>query len=245
MLKSLTSISIVALAVSFGVSTAFAAAQFPTGDGNKSNGQAIFENGKGDVPACNSCHGADGSGDDAMGTPRIAGQYFTFLAKQLEDYATDKRKDETMFVMNANAKGLSAQDRRDVATYLASLKTNFKGSDLAALKEQGIEVGETNFGKSLVEIGSPELSACKSCHGYAGRGAPPVYPMIGQQRYTYLVQQLKNLRDGKRTNDPMGQMQAIAQKMSDEDIINAATYLTGASFLSSGNFSTPYKNLND
>jgi cytochrome c553 len=240
MLKSLTSISIVALAVSVYAGGAFASGQYPKGDGNKSNGQAIFENGKGDVPACNSCHGADGSGDDALGTPRLAGQFFTFLLKQLEDFASDTRKDETMFVMNANAKGLSAQDRRDVATYLASRATDFNGSDLADLKSQGVDVGQTNFGKSLVEFGSREVSACKSCHGYAGRGAPPVYPMIGQQRYTYIVNQLKNLRDGKRTNDPMGQMRAIAKKLSDDDIKNAAAYLTGASPLTNGNFHTPY-----
>ena len=245
MLKNLTSISIVALAASVFAGSAFASAQYPKGDGNVSNGQSIFENGKGDVPACNSCHGADGSGDDNMGTPRLSGQYFTFLVKQLEDYASDARKDETMFVMNANAKGLSVQDRRDVATYLAAKKTSFKGSDLAELKAQGVEVGATNFGKSLVEIGSAEVSACKSCHGYAGRGAPPVYPMIGQQRYTYIVSQLKNLRDGKRTNDAMGQMQAIAQKLSDDDIKNAAAYLTGASPFSEGNFYTPYGHTKD
>lgn len=242
MLKRLTSMSIVALAVTVCASSAFAAAQYPKGDGNKSNGQAIFENGKGDVPACNSCHGADGNGDDALGAPRLSGQFFTFLLKQLEDYASDKRMDQTMFVMNANAKGLSAQDRRDVATYLASLKTDFAGSNLAELKAQGVVVGQTNFGKSLVEFGTPELSACKSCHDYAGRGAPPVYPMIGLQRYTYLVNQLKNLRDGKRTNDPMAQMQAIAKKLSDDDIHNVAAYLTNANPKSEGNFHTPYDN---
>jgi len=221
--------------------TAVASGQYPKGDGDVSNGQAIFENGKGDVPACKTCHGDDGSGDDNMGTPRLSGQFFTFLLKQLEDYASDKRKDETMFIMNTNAKGLTPQDRRDVATYLAAKKTDFKGSNLAEIKAAGVvPIGATNFGKSIVEIGSPEVSACKSCHGYAGRGAPPVYPMIGQQRFVYLVTQLKNWKSGKRANDPMGQMQAIARKLSDEDILNAAAYLTGASAYSLGNFSTPY-----
>ena len=239
MLKNLTSISI-ALAVSLYAGGAFAEGEFTKPDGNASNGKSIFENGKGDVPACNSCHGADGSGDDMMGTPRISGQFFTFLVKQLEDYANDKRMDETMFVMNANAKGLSAQDRRDVATYLQSLKSDFKGSDLAELEANGVAVGKTNFGKSIVEIGSPEVSACKSCHGYAGRGAPNLYPMIGQQRYTYIVSQLKSFRDGKRTNDPMGQMQEIAKRLSDDDINNAAAYLTGARNTTKGNIRTPY-----
>ncbi len=219
---------------------AMASAQYSKGDGNVSNGKTIFEQGKGDVPACNSCHGVDGNGDDNMGTPRLAGQGFTFLLKQLEDYATDKRIDETMFVMNANAKGMSPQDRRDVATYLAQKQDAFAGSNLKELAANGVVTGKTNFGKSLVEIGSPELSACKSCHGYAGRGAPPIYPVLLNQRYTYLVSQLKKFRDGSRANDPMGQMRAIARKMSDDDINNAAAYLTSAERTTPGNPQTPY-----
>jgi cytochrome c553 len=229
-------------------SIALSSPQYPKGQGNIESGKKIFENGKGDVPACTSCHGADGMGDDNMGTPRIAGQFAVFLRKQLEDFATDKRMDTTMFVMNANAKGLSSQDREDVATYLESLdpKTHkFEGSNLKEISEMGVvPVGETHKGKSLVEWGEGErakpVSACRSCHGYNGRGAPPVYPRIGGQRYVYLVNQLKKWRDGSRANDPMGQMQAIARNMSDEDIYNAAAYLTGASDYSDGNFFTPY-----
>ncbi len=220
--------------------TAMSVAMYSKGDGNVSNGKTIFEQGKGDVPACNSCHGVDGTGDDNMGTPRLSGQGFTFLLKQLEDYATDKRMDETMFIMNSNAKGLTPQDRRDVATYLSNKHVDFKGSDLKELAANGVAVGKTNFGKSLVEIGSPGLSACKSCHGFAGRGAPPVYPVLLNQRYVYLVNQLKKWRDGSRANDPIGQMRAIARKMSDDDINNAAAYLTSASRSTPGNIHTPY-----
>lgn len=198
---------------------------------NIANGQKIFNEGKGDVPACNSCHGMDGMGDDNMGTPRLAGQVYQFLVKQLEDFANDKRMDETMFVMNANAKGLSEQDRRDVAAYVNSLGNEAgKLSDLGALKENGSEVGTTHLGKAIVLYGilDKEVPACMSCHGFNGRGVEPIYPRIGQQKYVYLVNQLKKWRDGSRANDPMGQMQAVAQKMSDEDIMNAAAYLSQA-----------------
>ncbi len=224
-----------------------ASAQYPRGNGNISNGKDIYFNGKGDVPACASCHGQDGLGDDNLGTPRLAGQFAIFLRKQLEDYATDKRQDTTMFVMNANAKGLSPADRNDVATYLESIKVKNDGSAGSNLKElaaNGVEVGLTHKGKSLVEFGqgnrAKPVPACRSCHGYNGRGAPPVYPRIGGQKYVYLVNQLKKWRDGSRTNDPRGQMQAVARNMTDEDIKNAAAYLTVASDYSSGNFFTPY-----
>ena len=253
MRRLITAVSAAAFIVSVVVPTiASASPMYPKGKGNIANGKSIFENGKGSVPACSSCHGADGNGDDNMGTPRIAGQFAVFLVKQLEDFATDKRKDTTMFVMNDNAKGLSAQDRKDVSTYLESIepgklgKMRFGGSDLKELAANGTVVGASHKGKSLVEWGegSPgdarSLSACRSCHGYNGRGAPPIYPRIGGQRYVYLVNQLKKWRDGTRTNDPMGQMQAIAKQMTDDEINNAAAYLTNASDYSDGNFYTPY-----
>jgi cytochrome c553 len=250
MRRLLTAVSAAAFVIGVVVPmVASASAQYPRGNGDVNSGKNIYTNGKGDVPACASCHGADGMGDDNMGTPRLAGQYAVFTRKQLEDYATDKRQDTTMFVMNANAKGLSAKDRNDVATYLESIYTEDDGrhaSDLAALKEAGaVPVGATHKGKSIVEWGqgnrAQPLAACRSCHGYNGRGAPPLYPRIGGQKYVYIVNQLKAFRDGTRKNDPMSQMQIIAQRMSDDDIYNAAAYLTTASDYSDGNFYTPYK----
>ncbi len=242
--------------VAFSATAIAAEGMFSKGTGNKANGENIFKNGKGNVPACASCHGEDGTGNDMLGTPLIAGQFFTFLFKQLEDYASDKRIDTTMNVMNDNAKGLTRQDRIDVATYLASLRPEFNGSDLDALKESGTPVGLPYKGRAIAEYGSPVrddgypkdlgskgagVPACKSCHGYAGRGAPPMYPKIGLQRYTYLVNQLKKWRDGSRANDPMGQMRAVARKLSDEDIHNVAAYLTNASPYTLGNFRQPYE----
>jgi len=209
---------------------------------NIANGQKIFSEGKGDVHACTSCHGAEGMGDDAMGTPRLAGQIYQFLVKQLEDFATDKRQDTTMFVMNANAKGLTPQDRMDVAAYANSLAVSgSKLSNLKELSDSGTQVGQTHLGKAIVNYGLLDkgVPACASCHGYNGRGTDPVYPNINQQKFTYLVNQLKKWRDGSRANDPMGQMQAVARKLSDDDILNAAAYLSGASPLSMGNPRAP------
>lgn len=243
----LVSVSLMATAMA-GFSTAYAAD--PAGPlpsrANLANGKKIFEEGKNDVPACNSCHGAQGMGDDNMGTPRLAGQIFQFLVKQLEDFATDKRQDTTMFVMNANAKGLNAQDRVDVSAYASTIESKPQIiSNLKELKAAGTPVGETHLGKAIVNFGVPEkgVPACKSCHDFNGRGVDPVYPSIGQQRYTYLVNQLKKWRDGSRANDPLGQMRAVAKNMSDEDIYNAASYLTEASPYSMGNSRLPERHV--
>ena len=83
------------------------------GQVNMANGKNIFENGKGDVPACQSCHGQNAEGNDSLGTPRLAGQIYQFLVKQLTDFGTCKdpsdqstcrRQDLTMFVMNTSSR---------------------------------------------------------------------------------------------------------------------------------------------
>ena len=224
--------------------SAFALSQYYDMPGNAANGEDIFKNGKGDVPSCVSCHGQEGLGDDAMGTPRLAGQGYKFLVKQLGDFASDKRKDTTMFIMNTNAKGLSVQDHQDVSLYLTNLKTapEASASDMKAVKELGATpVGVRYKGKSIAQFGIPakDVPACHSCHGYNGRGAYPVYPRLLGQRYTYLVNQLKKWRDGSRANDPMSQMQVFAKKLTDEEIYNVATFLTSAPMTTMGNARTP------
>jgi cytochrome c553 len=199
---------------------------------NVTNGKNIFENGKPDagVPACQTCHGEKAMGNDGMGSPRLANIGYVYIVKQLTNYAEDKRKDLTMDQMNGIAKGLSVQDKRDLAAYENSFPRDSEPSDLNALKTDGTVIGESYKGQLLVRYGvADKVPACMSCHGFNGRGADPVYPKIAQQKYVYLVNQLTHWRDGSRENDPMGQMRAVAKNLTDEDIRNAATYLSQAS----------------
>jgi cytochrome c553 len=137
-----------------------------------------------------------------------------------------------------------------VAAYVSTLAqeeatSTGAGSDLKALAAQGIAVGQTYLGLKIVLYGAPErgIPACRSCHDYNGRGAPPIYPMIGQQKYVYLTNQLKHWRDGSRANDPRTQMQQVARRLTDDDIINVAAYLTNASPFSIGNTRLPERPL--
>ncbi len=212
--------------------------------GDIDNGRKIFMEGKGDaVPACQSCHGAGGLGQDDMGTPRLAHQVFAYEIKQLTDFATDKRIDNTMGAMNGVAKGLTPQERRDVITYVESLKTPFLGSDLKSLKEDGVDVGDRSRGAMIVEYGAEGIVSCKSCHGFHGRSAGRIFPMLGGQRYVYLLNQLHAWKDGTvdngRANDPMGMMRKVAATMSEKDMQDVAAFLTGALPYTSGNPMAP------
>jgi len=200
---------------------------------NVKNGQNIFENGKPDAGTapCQSCHGEKALGIDAMRTPRLANIGYAYVVKQLTNFAEDKRTGNGVgVVMNGFAKSLTEQERRDVAAYVNSLPKASEPSDLAALKADGTKVGESYKGQIVVRYGdNGRMSACISCHGFNGRGADPVYPKIGQQKFNYLVDQLTHWRDGSRANDPMGQMRAVAKHLTDDDIVNAATFLSQAS----------------
>ena len=228
-------LTVVATVFVSGMTTAEAA-----GSGaNAANGQTIFTQGKGDAAACNSCHGDNAQGNDAMGAPRLAGIGYGYVVKQLNDLANDKRTPGGAgAVMPGFAKALSEQDRRDVSAYVNSLKGAPELSDLKALKDGGQAVGEAYKGAEIVLHGTSKVSSCSSCHEYNGRGADPVFPRIGQQKYVYLINQLHNWRASEadvaagavaRTNDPAGMMRAIAKKLTDEDILNVAAYLSAAS----------------
>src|SRR6266481_140645 len=198
---------------------------------NLANGKHIFTEGKPDtgVAACSSCHGENAMGIDAMGSPRLANIGYTYIVKQLTNFAESARTDATMGVMNDIAKGLTEQDWRDLAAYENSFPRTSEPSDLAALKEGGAAVGQSYLGQILVRYGvKGKITACQTCHGFNGRGADPIYPKIAQQKYVYIVNQLTHWRDGSRANDPLGQMRAIAKNLTDDDIHNAAAFLSQA-----------------
>jgi cytochrome c553 len=211
---------------------------------NLDNGKKIFNEGKGDVPACMTCHGAGGWGLDAMGAPRLAGIGYPYVIKQLSDLANGKRTPEGAgAVMVVFAAGLTEQDRRDVAGYVNTLNGAPDVSDLKALKEGGTTIGERYLGQAIVKYGViGKVSACSSCHGFNGRGAAPLFPVIGQQKYVYLINQLNSWRAESRTNDPYAMMRKMAHNLTDEDIANIATYLATAPATTSGNTIVPVTN---
>lgn len=199
---------------------------------NMTNGKTLYAVGKGGSVACAVCHGKRALGNDALGAPRLANLGYDYLMKQLADFAADKRVAGGMgMIMNDFAKALSEQDHRDLAAYLDNLKYVAEPSDLKALAAEGHPIGRREAGEIIVKQGvKGRLPACQSCHRFNGRNS--TIPAINQQKYVYLVNQLKSWRDGSRTNDPqveqLGVMQGIAQALTDEEIINIAAFLTSA-----------------
>ncbi|MNN69962.1 Cytochrome c-552 precursor [compost metagenome] len=84
----------------------------------REKGRTLVESG-----ACGACHGAQLLGHD--GFPRLAGQRFDYLLAQLDNFSTGKRVEPTG-VMKSIASAASLEDRKAIASYLASLATDSK-----------------------------------------------------------------------------------------------------------------------
>ena len=71
------------------------------------------------IPACASCHGAEGAGSENL--PRLAGQHQSYVASQLQAFHERKRTNDNA-VMHAIAKNLTELELRAVALYVSGLK---------------------------------------------------------------------------------------------------------------------------
>lgn len=72
-----------------------------------------------------------------------------------------------------------------------------------------------------LEAGRKKAEACVACHGPSGNSAEPLFPMLAGQtaRYTYL--QLKDFKEGRRT-EPL--MEPFIAALSREDMFDLAAF---------------------
>lgn len=97
-------------------------------------GQKLYRGGDAarGIPACIACHGPVGRGIPAAGYPALQAQHSVYTVKQLENYANDARytKDANgktqagpnALMMNVIAARLTAEDRRNLASYLQGMR---------------------------------------------------------------------------------------------------------------------------
>lgn len=71
------------------------------------------------------------------------------------------------------------------------------------------------------DLGRQKAQACAMCHGPMGLSTHPAAPNLAGQPMGYLVEQLKNYRNGKRTNPVMS---VIAQPLQDDEIYALASW---------------------
>lgn len=146
---------------------------------------------------CVACHGQDGSGETNGSTPRIAGQHYRVVVKQLVDFRHGKRWDFRMEGMADKHHLNDAQDIADVAVFVTGL---------AIPGVRGIGSGEfVDEGKTIYH------EHCEACHGTNADGdASRGVPLLAGQHYAYLLRQMYDAVDGRRMTLPRLHSKRIA-----------------------------------
>ena len=165
---------------------------------------------------CATCHGADGNSELSI-NPKIAGQNFNYIVKQLRDYKSGERANATMSAMVA---ALSDQDMMDLAAWFSSQKVTLLGAELNSL-----ELGEKIYRSGVKDLA---VAACSACHSPTGGGNGPAgFPSLSGQHPDYTLMQLKAFRAGERQNDSSAMMRSVVERLTDDELSALANYVSG------------------
>lgn len=163
---------------------------------------------------CAICHGPDGeSSTDVF--PRLAAQHADYVARQLEDFQSGRRKSA---VMGSMVKELSLADMQAIGRWLETRPVRAH----EVLDRSLVEQGRTVYERGIPSKGVP---ACWKCHGEQGEGTDTL-PRVGGQHALYLENQLRAFGKRERTNDSKV-MQTIAARISDTELRAVASYISG------------------
>ena len=165
---------------------------------------------------CASCHGVDGNSDLSV-NPKIAGQNYNYIVKQLQDYKSGARANATMSAMVA---ALSEQDMMDIAAWFSSQEVILLGANVETL-----ELGERIYRAGVKEL---SVAACSACHSPTGGGNGPAgFPSLSGQHPEYTLMQLKAFRAGERQNDSSAMMRSVVERLTDAELSALANYVSG------------------
>ncbi len=163
---------------------------------------------------CFICHGSNGE-SSSPAFPRLAGQNAAYVARQLADYKSGRRKSSTMQPM---VEALSADDMQALGRYFAAQATQrhaVEDPDLALVGKFIYQRGNAYSG----------VASCATCHGGDAQGTDTL-PRLAGQHAQYTENQLKLFNKRERTNDN-AVMHGIASKLSALELKAVAAYLSG------------------
>lgn len=161
---------------------------------------------------CFLCHGLQGESASPV-FPRLAGQHSEYIAKQLADFKSGKRKSDTM---RSQAEDLTPQEMKSLGAFFEP-----KQAAVRPVKDgELVAVGKYVFNRGNQFTGLP---ACASCHGAKGLGTPQL-PRLAGQHPRYIEDQLKQFNSRERNNDN-AIMHTVASKLSELERHAVAEYI--------------------
>ncbi len=165
------------------------------------------------MDSCFSCHGAEGL-STTPDTPRLAGQHFQYIAKQLDAFKTGRRAST---VMQPWAKDLTEEEMLALGVYF-----NIKPSPAQRVRDTELAaVGRFIYHRGNEYSG---VASCSACHGERGMGSDEL-PRLASQGTRYTETQLRLFSDRPRTADNEI-MHTIASKLTELEIKAVAAYIS-------------------
>jgi cytochrome c553 len=160
---------------------------------------------------CARCHGAQAQGDASRAIPSLAGQRFTYLVRQLADFAGGERDSDTMHQVVSRKEMREPQNWVDIAAYLN------KTASQRAQTGNGMDLA---LGQGIFH------EQCASCHRADAHGNRDGFvPSLRHQHYAYLVIQMHKLGEGYRHNVDENLMRFL-QGFDDRDMNATADFLS-------------------
>lgn len=161
------------------------------------------------LDSCFMCHGANGESSTKL-FPKLAGQHYQYIARQLEAFRSGKRKSN---MMEGAVAELTQEDMIALGVFFEKKPTEAHAVSDADL----VAVGRFIYQRGNEYAGVP---ACASCHGENGHGNAQL-PRLASQIPRYTESRLKAFADG---GDPV--MQGIAAKLTELEIKAVAAYVS-------------------
>lgn len=161
---------------------------------------------------CFLCHGLEGESASPI-FPRLAGQHSEYIAKQLSEFKSGKRKSDTM---KPQAEELTPDEMKALGAFFEAKKVGPR----PARDPELLAVGKYVFNRGNQFSGLP---ACSTCHGAKGLGTPQL-PRLAGQHPRYTEDQLKQFNSRERTNDN-AVMHTVASKLTELERHAVAEYI--------------------
>ena len=178
---------------------------------------------------CIACHGRDGA-HAIQQYPDLAGLDAGYIRAQVKDILSKKRQGspdkltghpraESMrgaLVTPDGQMRVTDDEIKIIAAWLAGLPSAGPQVHDPALAPERIAEGKAVFNKFN----------CRTCHGVDGKKPLRGYPKVAGQKADYIAEQIRDIRDGARTNSRSRLMTPFAKRLSDEQINAVADYLS-------------------
>lgn len=169
------------------------------------SGQRMYDN------YCTPCHNADGSGNQGVGAPNVAGLPQWYVQRQLDGFREGHRGTHFDDVMGMKMRPMALTLPSEAAV---AATAEYVAAMPVIEPEPTLEGGDAEAGKAL-------YGTCTACHGPEARGMEAVGgPPLHHADDWYMFLQLQKFKSGVRGTKPGdtwgAQMRPMAATLQDE-----------------------------